>query len=202
MSQPADVTHSSVWGGDLQAMILQASPRGLFRKSLVVLTAADHVLIPLGDRMPEGVVLGARGAYGMLAPKSALNDWWWNLYQNRWNVYPVQAPYRMAQGLMALKLAVEKAMKANGGKKPTTEQIVDAMTGLEWEAPGGRIKLALGNGHQAIQPTAIGITKWDPEKRLMVMRDIQRFAAECVNPPANMKAEDWMKAGFPGAKCR
>jgi branched-chain amino acid transport system substrate-binding protein len=201
MSQPADVTHSSVWGGDLQAMILQASPRGLFRKSLVVLTAADHVLIPLGDRMPEGVVLGARGAYGMLAPKSALNDWWWNLYQNRWNVYPVQAPYRMAQGLMALKLAVEKAMKANGGKKPTTEQIVDAMTRLEWEAPGGRIKLALGNGHQAIQPTAIGITKWDPEKRLMVMKDIQRFAAECVNPPANMKAEDWMKAGFPGAKC-
>jgi len=201
MSQPADVTHSSVWGGDLQAMILQASPRGLFRKSLVVLTAADHVLIPLGDRMPEGVVLGARGAYGMLAPKSALNDWWWNLYQNRWNVYPVQAPYRMAQSLMALKLAVEKAMKANGGKKPTTEQLIDAFTGLEWEAPGGRVKLAIGNGHQAIQPTAIGITKWDPEKRLMVMKDIQRFTAECVNPPANMKAEDWMKAGFPGAKC-
>jgi branched-chain amino acid transport system substrate-binding protein len=201
MSQPADVTHSSLWGGDLQAMILQAAPRGMFRKSLVVLTAADHVLIPLGDRMPEGVVLGARGAYGMLAPKSALNDWWWNLYLNRWNVYPVQAPYRMAQGLMALKLAVEKAMAANGGKKPNTEQIVAALAGLEWEAPGGRIKLALGNGRQAIQPTAIGITKWDPEKRLMVMRDIQRFAAECVNPPANMKAEDWMKAGFPGAKC-
>ena len=201
MSQPADVTHSSLWGGDLQAMILQSAPRGMFRKSLVVLTAADHVLIPLGDRMPEGVVLGARGAYGMLAPKSALNDWWWNLYQNRWNVYPVQAPYRMAQGLMGLKLAVEKAMAKNGGKKPTTEQIAAALTGSEWEAPGGRVKMALGDGHQAIQPTAIGITKWDPEKRLMVMRDIQRFAAECVNPPANMKAEDWMKAGFPGAKC-
>ena len=201
MSQPADVTHSSLWGGDLQAMVLQSAPRGMFRKSLVVLTAADHVLIPLGDRMPEGVVLGARGAYGMLAPKSALNDWWWNLYQNRWNVYPVQAPYRMAQGLMGLKLAVEKAMAKNGGKKPTTEQIAAALTGSEWEAPGGRVKMALGDGHQAIQPTAIGITKWDAEKRLMVMRDIQRFAAECVNPPANMKSEDWMKAGFPGAKC-
>ncbi len=201
MSQPADVTHSSLWGGDLQAMVLQSAPRGMFRKSLVVLTAADHVLIPLGDRMPEGVVLGARGAYGMLAPKSALNDWWWNLYQNRWNVYPVQAPYRMAQGLMGLKLAVEKAMAKNGGKKPTTEQIAAALAGSEWEAPGGRVKMALGDGHQAIQPTAIGITKWDPEKRLMVMRDIQRFAAECVNPPANMKSEDWMKAGFPGAKC-
>ena len=201
MSQPADITHSSLWGGDLQAMILQSAPRGLFKKSQVVLTAADHVLLPLGDKMPEGVVLGARGAYGMLAPKSALNDWWWNLYQTQWNVYPVQAPYRMAQALMGLKLAVEKAMAANGGKKPTTEQLAAALTGSEWEAPGGRVKMALGNGHQAIQPTAIGRTKWDPAKKLVVMEDIQRFAAECVNPPANMKSEDWMKAGFPGAKC-
>ena len=202
MTQPADVTHSSLWGGDLQAMILQASPRGMFKKSQMVLTAADHVLIPLGEKMPEGVVLGARGAYGMLAPKSALNDWWWNLYQNRWKAYPVQAPYRMAQGLMGLKLAVEKAMEANRGKKPTTEQIAAALTGLEWESPGGRIKMVLGGGHQAVQPTAIGITKWDAKKRLIVMKDIQRFAAECVNPPPNMKSEDWIKAGFPGAKCK
>ena len=201
MSQPADITHSSLWGGDLQAMILQSAPRGLFKKSQVVLTAADHVLLPLGDKMPEGVVLGARGAYGMLAPKSALNDWWWNLYQTQWNVYPVQAPYRMAQALMGLKLAVEKAMAANGGKKPSTEQLIAALAGSEWEAPGGRVKMALGNGHQAIQPTAIGRTKWDAAKKLVVMEDIQRFAAECVNPPANMKSEDWMKAGFPGAKC-
>jgi branched-chain amino acid transport system substrate-binding protein len=201
MSTPADITHSSLWGGDLQAMILQSAPRGLFKKSQVVLTAADHVLVPLGDKMPEGVVLGARGAYGMLAPKSALNDWWWNLYQSQWNVYPVQAPYRMAQALMGLKLAVEKAMAANGGKKPNTEQIVAALTGSEWDAPGGRVKMALGNGHQAIQPTAIGRTKWDAAKKLVVLEDIQRFAAECVNPPANMKSEDWMKAGFPGAKC-
>jgi branched-chain amino acid transport system substrate-binding protein len=201
MSKPADITHSSLWGGDLQAMILQSAPRGLFKKTQVVLTAADHVLVPLGEKMPEGVVLGARGAYGMLAPKSALNDWWWNLYQSQWSVYPVQAPYRMAQALMGLKLAVEKAMAANGGKKPSTEQIAAALRGSEWDAPGGRIKMALGNGHQAIQPTAIGRTKWDASKKLVVLEDIQRFAAECVNPPANMKSEDWMKAGFPGAKC-
>lgn len=201
MSRPADVTHSSMWGGDLQAMMLQAAPRGMFKKSQLVLTAADHVLVPLGEKMPEGVILGARGAYGMLAPKSALNDWWWNLYQTQWGTYPVQAPYRMAQALLGLKLAVEKAMAANGGKKPTTEQIAAALTGLEWESPGGRIKMALGDGHQAIQPTAIGRTKWDASKKMVVLEDIQRFAADCVNPPANVKAEDWMKAGFPGAKC-
>jgi len=36
---------------------------------------------------------------------------------------------------------------------------------------------------------------------MVTIRDIQRFPAECVNPPANMKSEDWIKAGFPGAKC-
>ncbi len=201
MSRTADVTHSSLWGGDLQAFVLQAAPRGLFKRSQVVLTAADHVLVPLGEKMPNGVILGARGAYGMLAPKSALNDWWWKLYQDANGVYPVQAPYRMAQSLMGVKLAVEKAMAANGGKKPNAEQIAAALRGSEWESPAGRIRMALGEGQQAIQPTAIGRTKWDAAKKLVVLEDIQRFAAECVNPPAGTRSEDWIKAGFPGAKC-
>ena len=201
MSQPADVLHSSLWGGDLQAFVLQAGPRGLFKKTQVVLTAADHVLVPLGDKMPDGTILGARGANGLLAPKSPLNDWWWAAYQNQWGVYPVQAPYRMAQALLGVKLAVEKAMAANGGKKPSNEQIAAALRGSEWDAPAGKVKMALANGQQAIQPTAIGKTKWDAAKKMVMIEDIQRFSAECVNPPANTKAEDWMKAGFPGAKC-
>lgn len=203
MSNPADVTHSSLWGGDLQAMILQAAPRGLFKKSQVILTAADHVLTPLGEKMPDGVIIGARGAYGQMAPKSPLNDWWWTEYQKaNAGVYPVQAPYRMAQALMGLKLAVEKAMAANKkGGKPSIEQIADALRGSEWEAPAGRIKMALGGGHQAIQSAAFGRTRYDAAKKMVILDDIQRFAAECVNPPANMKSEEWIKAGFPGAKC-
>ena len=201
MSQPADVLHSSLWGGDLQAFVLQAGPRGLFKKTQVVLTAADHVLVPLGDKMPDGTIIGARGANGLLAPKSPLNDWWWGAYQNQWGVYPVQAPYRMAQALLGVKLAVEKAMAANGGKKPSNEQIATALRGMEWDAPAGHIKMALAGGQQAIQPTAIGKTKWDAAKKMVMIEDIQRFSAECVNAPANTKAEDWMKAGFPGAKC-
>ena len=201
MAKPADVTHSSLWGGDLQAFILQSGPRGLFKRSQVVLSAADHVLPGLGDKMPDGAILGARGAYGLMAPKSALNDWWWGIYQKAYNVYPVQAPYRMVQSLLGLKLAVEKAMAANGGKKPTPEQLAAALKGSEWDSPAGRIRMALGDGHQAMQDTAIGRTRYDAAKKMVVLDDIQRFPAECVNPPANMKSEDWIKAGFPGAKC-
>jgi branched-chain amino acid transport system substrate-binding protein len=200
MAKPADVTHSSLWGGDLQAFVLQAAPRGLFQRTQVVFSAADHVLPGLGEKMPNGVILGARGAYGLMSPKSALNDWWWDLYSKAYNVYPVQAPYRMVQSLLGLKLAVEKAMAANGGKKPSGEQIAAALANSEWDSPAGRIRMALGDGHQAVQETAIGRTRYDAAKKMVVLDDIQRFPAECVNPPPNMKSEDWIKAGFPGAK--
>ncbi len=201
MSKTADVTHSSLWGGDLQALVLQGGPRGLFKRSQFVLSAGDHVLPGLGDKMPDGVILGARGQYGLLSPQSALNDWWWGIYQKAYNVYPVQAPNRMIQALLGLKLAVEKAMAANGGKKPTSEQLAAALRGSEWDTPAGKVRMALGGGHQAIQDAAIGKTRFDAAKKMVVLDDIQRFGAECVNPPANMKAEDWIKAGFPGAKC-
>lgn len=200
MAKPADVTHSSLWGGDLQAFILQAGPRGLFKRTQVVLSAGDHVLPGLGEKMPDGTILGARGAYGLMSPKSALNDWWWDIYSKAYNVYPVQAPYRMVQSLLGLKLAVEKAMAANGGKKPTPEQLGAALKGSEWDSPAGKIRMALGDGHQAMQDTAIGKTRYDAGKKMVMLDDIVRFPAECVNPPPNMKSEDWIKAGFPGAK--
>ncbi len=201
MSRPADIVHSSLWGGDLQAFILQAGARGVFSRQQGVFSAADHVLPGLGEKMPNGIILGARGAYGLMSPQSPLNDWWWGIYQKAYNVYPVQAPYRMVQALLGLKAAVEKAMAANGGKKPTPEQLAAALRGSEWDSPAGRIKMVLSNGHQAIQDTAIGRTKYDPAKKMVVLEDIQRFPAECVNPPATMKSNDWLKGGFPGAKC-
>ena len=201
MAKPADLVHSSLWGGDLQAFIMQSAPRGLFKRSQVVLSAGDHVLPSLGEKVPDGTILGARGAYGLMAPKSPLNDWWWESYSKANNVYPVQAPYRMAQALLGLKLAVEKAMAANGGKKPTSEQLAAALKNSEWDSPAGKIRMTLGGGNQAIQETAIGRTRWDAAKKMVMIEDIQRFPAECVNPPANMKSDDWLKAGFPGAKC-
>ncbi len=201
LSKPADIVHSSLWGGDLQAFILQAGARGVFAKQTPVFSAADHVLPGLGEKMPNGAILGARGAYGLMSPKSALNDWWWDLYSKAYNAYPVQAPYRMVQAMLGLKLAAEKAMAANGGKKPTPEQLAAALKGSSWESPAGTIRMALGDGHQAIQDTAIGRTRWDAGRKMVVLEDIQRFPAECVNPPANMKSDDWLKAGLPGAKC-
>ncbi|MBX3513940.1 MAG: ABC transporter substrate-binding protein [Xanthobacteraceae bacterium] len=196
------IIHTSLWGGDLQAFILQAAPRGLFKNRLVAIMAGDHVLHPLGKRMPEGVIIGARGVGGPFAKQSALNDWLVaSTQKHEPGVLPSQAHYRMTQSVLGLKSAVEKAMAANGNKRPTTEQIAAALRGLEWDTPSGKIKMALGNGHQAIQANAIGVTKWDQKLNRMIVTDVEVFAAECVNPPAGIKSEDWIAQGFPGAKC-
>jgi branched-chain amino acid transport system substrate-binding protein len=200
MQGEADVVHSSLWGGDLQAFTLQALPRGLYQKSQAVYSAGDHVLPPMGNNMPEGVFVGARGAYGYMAPETELNQWWWDNYTETYEVFPVQAPYRMAQALLGLKSAVEKAMAENGGKKPTGEELAAAMENLTWESPGGTIEMANGNGHQAIQPIGFGTTMKDEDGNI-ILGDIIRFPARCVNPPPDMTSQEWIAAGFPGAEC-
>jgi branched-chain amino acid transport system substrate-binding protein len=197
----SDVVYSSLWGGDLQAFVLQSAPRGLPKRSQLVFSAADHVLPPLGDKMPDGTIIGARGAYGLMSQKSPLNDWLFKGYEAANGVYPVQASYRMTQALLGLKAAVEKAMSQNGGKKPSTDEMVAAMTGLEWPSPGGLIQMKLADGHQAIQPIAFSRTKYNPDLKRVDLVDIQYFAAECVNPPPGVKAIDWIKGGMQGAKC-
>ncbi len=200
MQKRADVVHSSLWGGDLQALILQALPRGLFQRSQAVLSAADHVLPPLGNNMPEGVIIGARGAYGYMAPKSELDDWWKEIYEAKYDVFPVQAPYRMAQALFGLKTAVEKAMAENGGRKPTSDELAAAMKGSNWQSPGGLVEMINGNGHQAIQSIGFGRTVKNDGGDI-ILGHIIRFPARCVNAPEDVKGLDWINEGFPGATC-
>lgn len=200
--QGSDIIYSSLWGGDLQAFLLQAGPRGLFSKTPLVLPAADHAFNSMGDKFPNGVIFGARGSYGLLAQPSPLNDWFVKTYQAAYGQGVVsQGSYRTAQALLGLKLAVEKAMVKNGGKKPQPEEIADALRGSEWDSPGGKIRMALAGGHQAVQSMAIGRTRYDAAKKAIVAEDVQQFAPECVMPPASMKSQEWVKAGFPGARC-
>ena len=201
VSTGSDVVYSSLWGGDLQAFILQATPRGLPKRSQLVLSAADHVLPQLGDKMPDGTIIGARGAYGLMSQKSPVNDWFFKGYEAANGIYPVQAAYRISQAILGLKTAVEKAMAKNGGKKPSTDEMIAAMTGLEWQSPGGLIQMKLAEGHQAIQPIAFSRTKYNPDAKRVDLVDIQYFAAECVNPPAGVKSLEWIKGGMQGAKC-
>ncbi len=194
----ADVVHSSFWGGDAEALILQGAPRGLFQKSTVVMTAGEPTLVRLGTQVPQGTVIGARGPFGPFAPDSELNTWFRKVYDERYSVSPSYPSYKMAQAILGVKAAWEKAQSANGNKTPNQDQVIAAFEKLRFEGPGGPVEMSLGKGHQAVQSTAYGIVKHEGGKA--VVTDIERYEAARVNPPEGQKSEEWIKSGFKTAK--
>lgn len=196
LSSRADFLHSSFWGGDLEAFVLQAAPRTLFQVSTVILTTGETALARLGGQIPDGTIIGARGMHGMLAANSTLNKWFRGAYQERYQMAPVFPAYHMVQAILGTKSAYEKAQAANGGKPPSQEQIIAAFEGLTWESPSGKVRMALGKGHQAVQGTAYGMTKLVDGQ--VTLTNVKYYAAEKVNPPEGVKSEDWIKSGFKG----
>jgi len=198
LSSGADVVHSSFWGGDLEAFVLQAVPRGLFKKSTVVLTAGETAMFRLGSQIPDGTILGGRGPHGVFAPDNELNRWFRKAYHDRYALFPTYPAYKMVQAILGVKAAYEKAMAAAGGKAPTQDQIIAALEYLTYETPSGKVEMALGKGHQAIQGTAYGTVKQVKGKLTLV--NIKQYPATKVNPPEGVKSEDWIKSGFKKTK--
>jgi len=190
----ADVVHSSFWDGDLEALILQGGPRGLFKRSTVILTTGETAMYKLADHIPDGVVIGARGPYGPYAPDNELNRWFSKTFEDRYGVPPNYAAYQMAQAILGTKAAWEKAQAANGGKRPSQDQVIAAFEHLSFESPAGKVDMAIGAGHQAITETAYGVTK--KVKGKMTVANVKRYPAEMVNPPDGVKAADWIANGF------
>ena len=91
-----NLVHSSLWGGDLEALIFQATPRGLFRRKKVLFTVGGTAVYRLGKKMPEGIILGARGPYGIFAAEddSELNKWFRAAYIDRYNTAPTGPSYQ------------------------------------------------------------------------------------------------------------
>jgi branched-chain amino acid transport system substrate-binding protein len=193
LSSGADLVHSSFWGGDLEGLVLQGAPRGLFQKHLIVLSAGEPAINRLGSRIPDGAIIGARGPFGPFAPDNELNRWFKSNFQERYAVPPNYAAYKATNALLGLKAAYEKAQKA-GAQSPNQDQIITAFENLTYEGVGGQVRMALGKGHQAVMENAIGTTKTVGGQLTIV--DVKRYPAERVNPPEGVKSEAWIKSGF------
>ena len=194
LSSGADFVHSSFWNGDLEAFILQAGPRGLFKKSTVILTTGETAMYKLAAQIPDGTVIGARGPYGPFAPDNNLNKFYNAQFRDRYNVPPNYASYQMTQAILGVKTAWEKAQAANGGKRPEIDQVIAAFENSTFESPAGTIRMALGKGHQAITEAVYGQTRY--VKGQMTVTNVRRYPAEQVNPPEGIKGADWIKNGF------
>jgi branched-chain amino acid transport system substrate-binding protein len=161
--------------------------------------------------------VGARGPHGIFAPKSALNDWLRENFKARAGIYPNYSAYSMAQALLGLKAAYEKArlekiqkavpMGANEGVKegmqqaygaPTTEEVIAALENLTFDGPSGKVMMKLGKGHQAVQGTAYGTTR--TVNNQIVVENVKYYPVERVQPPEGVSSLDWIKSGMKPGK--
>jgi len=193
LSAASDVLHSSLWGGDLEAFVLQAAPRGLFKKSTAILTAGETAMFKLASQIPDGTIIGARGPHGVFAPDNELNRWFRRAFEQRYAVPASYPTYHMAQAILGLKAAYEKAQGASANA-PSAEQVIASLEGLSFEVPSGTVKMALGKGHQAVQGTAYGTFKLQNGKATLT--NVKRYAPEVVNPPEGVKTADWIKTSL------
>jgi branched-chain amino acid transport system substrate-binding protein len=199
LTSKSQALHTSFYDGDLEGFVYQEQARGLDKRMTIIMTTGETAIWRLRDKMPDGTIIGARGANGPLARDTEINRWLQKIYTDRYNIPPTYPAYQMAQSLLGLKLAYEKAAKP--GVKPTADEIAAAFKGIEFEGPAGHVKMAIGDGHQGVTETAYGTYRFNKEKKEPEIVDIVRFPAECVNPPAGIDADKWIAEGMQGAKC-
>lgn len=194
-----DLVHSSFWGGDMEAFMLQASARGLFDKRTAALTCGDTGVEHFKGQTPNGVIVGGRGPFGAFAPKNALNDWFRPNFTAQFKESPTYPAYKMAQAILGLKAAIEKTAKPN--TLPAPEQITQGLKGLTFEAPSGTVRMSSAGGHQAVQGVSYGEYQFDAKTGKGSVTKVKSYPADCLMPPDGTSAADWIKAGMPGAKC-
>ena len=194
----ADLVHTSFWGGDLEAFIFQGNARGLFKKKIGVFTVGGTAAYRLGKKLPDGLVLGARGPYGILVRDrdSALNQWFVSTYKNLYGTYPSGPAYQYGQAILAAKIAYDKA-----GSDASDEALGDALRGITFESFSTTVEMSLGGGHQAVTENGYGITKYDDENGENVVTDVKFYPGSCIMPPEGVNSVDWIKGGMKGAKC-
>ncbi|GGJ80755.1 ABC transporter substrate-binding protein [Pseudomonas matsuisoli] len=189
-----DVVLSTSWGGDLDTFVRQASQRGLLRTSKFYLPLGESSLERLGQTLPDGVLIGARGDHYFLEPRYVNDEKHKTFVANfkeKTGSYPIYSVYHMIQSLDAMTAAYEKAIKAAGGW-PTEEQLADAFRGLEFRGLTSSVTIRPEDG-QGLEDQLFGMTTSHPDYKFKVLKDVMIVPAAPVTTPPGQHTPDWLK---------
>ncbi len=190
-----DVILSTSWGGDLDTFVRQSAQRGLLGQGpLFVLPVLESSMERLGSVVPAGVIAGARGDHYFLHPETKdepKHKAFVEKFRAKTGAYPIYPTYHMAQALVGLKAGYEKAIQANGGKWPSTEQVADAMRTIEFRAFGHPVRMRADG--QGLEDQLLGITKRVPQYPFAVMDKMMIVPADMVTTPVGQNSPEWVK---------
>jgi branched-chain amino acid transport system substrate-binding protein len=189
-----DVILSTSWGGDLDTFVRQAGQRGLFKNSVFVMPLLESSLERLGGAVPDGIITGMRGDHYFLHPQykdDPKHKAFVEKFRAKTKSYPIYPVYHMVQALDGMSAAYDKAIKANKGQWPNTEQVAAAMRGLEFRGLTGTVKMR--EDGQGLEDQLLGVTKKVPEYPFPVLTNMMLIPAEIVTTPVGQKSPEWVK---------
>ncbi|MGE3063966.1 MAG: ABC transporter substrate-binding protein [Hyphomicrobiaceae bacterium] len=182
---------SNLWGADLENFVRQASPRGLFASSQVVLALGETILqrVPL----PDGVIVGVLGDGWWMSPDGKANPDTAKLaetYKARFGEYPVFPSIKMANALIYVKAAYETAMQKNGGKWPTRAELAGAMKGSTVKTLTGSTQTRADN--DGLVDQIVGVTVKGAGQPFPIIGDMVRYKGDSLMPPAGQDPIAWI----------
>ena len=149
----------------------------------------------LGTTLPDGVIVGARGDHYFLHPETkddAKHKQFVQKFKAKTDSYPIYSVYHMVQAVAGLKAGYEAAMKANGGKWPTTEEVADAMHSIEFKGHGRAVKMRADG--QGLEDQLLGVTKKTAKYPFPVMDQMMIIPADVTTTPVGQKSPEWVKS--------
>ncbi|MCC0015797.1 MAG: ABC transporter substrate-binding protein [Rhodobiaceae bacterium] len=188
-----DVILSTSWGGDLDTFVRQASQRGLTDTSTLVLPLAESSLERLGDALPAGHIVGARGDHYFLHPEKkddAAFKAFVAAFKDKTGAYPIYPVFHISQALSAIKGAYEKAIAANGSQWPDHEQVVDAMEGLTFKGLGREVTIRAD--HQGVEDQLLGTTIRADGYNFAVLDNMMMFDGDAITTPVGQESIAWL----------
>lgn len=186
-----DVIFSNLWGADLENFVRQASPRGLFTSSQVVLALGETVLQRVA--LPEGVIVGVLGDGWWMSPDARANAEtraFVEAYHKRYGEYPVFPAIKMANAIVYMKAAYEAAIQRNNGRWPTREELAAAMRGSTVRTLTGTTVTRPDN--DGLVDQVVGVTTRSPEHRFPIIGQMVRYRGEALMPPQGEDPIKWI----------
>lgn len=172
----AEAIWCSLWGNNLVNFIRQGQSFGLFEQFPIFmeLGAAMEVLTALGDKMPLGHWVGTR--YWWQTPDTKINRQFVKKYQEKYQKYPSYNAQNAYVGLHLLATAINKAQTTE------TQAIIQALKGLEYDAPMGKIVLR-PEDHQAMVNVTWGKTAANSDYNFRILEDIKIIEGDTIIRP-------------------
>ena len=170
------------------------------KQSLTILTTGETAMHKLGDQIPDGTVLGARGPFGPYAPNNQYNKWFMAASYAKYKEQPNYALLPDGAGVPRREGRLGESAGRQRRQAPERGAGRRGAEGLDVRGPRRhRAHGASASGHQAIMETAYGTTKLDKGKLTVV--NVKRYPAEQVNPPEGMKSRGLDQERLQGSAC-